>query len=100
LQFDEGELRGAVDRDDQIGLALSGSDLREVDMEIADRIELEVALRRGFAFDLQQARDPGALKASTQRRARQMRNCRLKRVETVIERNSVCLRKATTTASS
>ena len=81
VQFDEGELRGPVDRDDEIELALSGSDLGEVDMEIADRIGLELALRRGFAFDLRQARDPVALKASMQRRARQMRDCRLKRVE-------------------
>ena len=43
VQFDEGELRGPVDRDDEIELALSGSDLGEVDMEIADRIGLELA---------------------------------------------------------
>jgi hypothetical protein len=55
-------------------------------MEIADRIGLELALRRGFAFDLRQARDLVTLKASMQRRARQMRDCRLKRVEAVVER--------------
>jgi hypothetical protein len=86
VQLDEGELRGPVDRDDEIELALSGSDLGEVDMEIADRIGLELALRRGFAFDLRQARDLVTLKASMQRRARQMRDCRLKRVEAVVER--------------
>ena len=42
VQFDEGELRRPIDRDDEIELALSGSDLGEVDMEIADRIGLEL----------------------------------------------------------
>jgi hypothetical protein len=101
MQFDEGEFRRPVDRDKEIELALSGSDLGEVDMEIVDRIGLELALRRSFAFDLRQARDPVALKASIKGRARQMRDCRLKRVEAVVERQQrVCLRKATTTASS
>jgi hypothetical protein len=36
VQFDEGELRGPVDRDDEIELALSGSDLGDIDMEMAD----------------------------------------------------------------
>ena len=86
VQFDEGELRGPVDRDDEIELALSGSDLGEVDMEIADRIGLELTLGRSLAFDLRQPGDPMALKAAMQRRARQVRNCRLKRVEAVVER--------------
>ena len=86
MQFDEGELRGPVDRDDEMELALSGSNLGDVDMEIADRIGLELALGRGFAFDLRQARDPVALQAAMQRRARQMRDGRLQRVEAVVER--------------
>jgi len=86
MQFDEGELRGPVDCDDEMELALSGSNLGDVDMEIADRVGLEFALGRGFAFDLRKPRNPVALKTAMQRRARQMRNCRLKRVETVVER--------------
>ena len=58
VQFDEGELRGPIDCNDEIELALSGSNLGDVDMEIADRIDLELALGRGFAFDLGQPRDP------------------------------------------
>ena len=69
-----------------MGLALSGSNLGDVEMKITDRVSLELALRRGFAFDLRQARDPVALKAAMQRRVRQMRNCRLKRVEAVVKR--------------
>ena len=80
VQFDESELRGPVDRDDEIEL------VGDVDMELANRRGLELALRRGFAFDLRKPRDPVALQAAMQRRARQMRNCRLKRVEAVVER--------------
>src|ERR1700683_1573883 len=74
MQFDEGELRRPVDGDDEMELALSGSDLGEVDMEIADRMGLELTLGRSLAFDLRQPGDPMALKAA------------LKRVEAVVER--------------
>jgi hypothetical protein len=43
VQFDEGELRGPVDRDEEIELALSGSNLGDVDMEIADRVAVDTA---------------------------------------------------------
>ena len=67
MQFDEGELRGSVDRNDEIELALRGSDLGDVDMEIADRVSLELVLGRGFAFDLRPSRDPMTLKATMER---------------------------------
>ena len=86
MQFDEGELRGSVDGDEEIELALGGSNLRDVDMEIADRIGLELPLGRGLAFDLRQPRDPMALQAAVQRRARQMRDGRLQSVQAVVER--------------
>jgi hypothetical protein len=60
VQFDEGEFGGPVDRDDEIEPALSGSNLGDVDMELADRIGLELALRRGFAFDPEAERSRGA----------------------------------------
>src|ERR1700683_1934418 len=88
MQFDEGELRRPVDGDDEMELALSGSDLGEVDMEIADRIGLELVFRRSFAFDLRQSRDSMALEAAMQRRARQMRDRRLQCVEAVVERQA------------
>src|SRR5208282_6768620 len=86
VQFDEGELRRPIDGDNEVELALSGSNLGDVDMEIADRIDLELALGRGFAFDLGQPRDSMALETPMQRRARQMRNGGLKGVEAVVER--------------
>ena len=46
----------------------------------------ELALGRGFAFDLRQPGDPMALQTAMQRRARQVRNGRLQSVEAVVER--------------
>ena len=54
MQFGEGELGGPINRDDEVELALSGSNLGDVDVEEADRIGLELALGRRFAFDLRQ----------------------------------------------
>ena len=73
MPFNEGELRPPIDRDNEIELALSGSDLGDIDMEIADWIGLELALGRSFAFDLRQAGDPAALQAPMKGRAGQMR---------------------------
>ena len=64
MQFNEGEFGGPVDRDDEIEPALRSSNLGDVDMEVANRIGLELALRRGFAFDLRKPGDPVALQAS------------------------------------
>src|SRR6202453_4586966 len=61
VHLDEGELRRSVDGDDEVELALRGSNLGDVDMEIADRIGLEFAFGGGFAFDLRQPGDPMAL---------------------------------------
>jgi putative transposase len=80
------EFRGAIDRDEEIELALGGLHFGDVDVEIANRIGLKLALGRSFAFDLRQARDPMALEAAMQRRARQVRDGRLQSIETVVER--------------
>src|ERR1700690_4396114 len=69
MQFDEGELRRPVDGDDEMERALSGSDLGEVDMEIADRIGLELTLGRSLAFDLRQPGDLVALQTPVKGRA-------------------------------
>ena len=67
-----------VDRNDSVGrslpidgnveveLAFSGPDLSEVDVEIANRISLELFLRRLAAFDLRQSADAVALKTAMQ----------------------------------
>ena len=44
VQFDESELRGAIDCDNEIEPALSGLDLGDVDVKIADRVSLELPL--------------------------------------------------------
>jgi hypothetical protein len=66
VQFDKGELRRPVDGDQQIQPALSRADFRDVDVEITDRISLELAFGRGLAFDLRQLRDAMALQAAVQ----------------------------------
>ena len=86
MQFDEGELRGPINRDDEMEPALRGSDLGDVDMEIADRVSLELTLGRSFAFDPRQQRDSMTLQATMQRRARQMRDRRLQGVKAIVER--------------
>jgi hypothetical protein len=55
-------------------------------MKVADRIGLEFAFGGGFAFQLGQPRDPVALQAPMQRRARQMRDGGLQSVQAVVER--------------
>src|SRR6516164_1392915 len=86
MQLDESELRGSIDGDEEIELALGGSNLGDVDMEIADRIGLELASRRGFAFDLRKPGDPVALQTAMEGRTRQMRDGWLQSVEAVVER--------------
>jgi hypothetical protein len=86
MQLDEGELRRSVDGDEQVELALRGSNLGDVDMKIADRIGLEFAFGRGFTFDLGQPGDPVALQTPVKGRARQMRDGGLQSVQAVVER--------------
>ena len=86
MQFDEGELRGSVDCNEQIEFALRGSDFGDVDMKIADRVSLEFPLGGGFAFDLRQPGDPVPLQTPMKRRARQMRDGGLQGVQAVVKR--------------
>ena len=85
-ELSDSKLGGAVDRYVEIELALRGLHFGDVDMKLADRIGLELALGRSFAFDLRQAGDPMTLKAAMQRRARQARDRRLQCVKAVVER--------------
>ena len=43
MQFDEGELRGSVDGDEEVELALRGSNLGDVDMKLAEALNLRLA---------------------------------------------------------
>jgi resolvase-like protein len=63
-QLHEGELAGAIDGDVEVELAFSGLQLSDVDVEIADRISLELLLRRLAAIDLRQSADAVALEAA------------------------------------
>ena len=86
VQFDEGELRRPIDGDDEIELALSGSNLGEVDRETADRIGLEFALGEASPSTWGSREIPMALHTPMQRRARQMRDCGLQGIKAVVER--------------
>ena len=66
MQLDEGELGGAVDGDEQVELAFFGPHLGDVDVEVADRVALELLLRRLVALDLRQPADAVALQAAMQ----------------------------------
>ena len=66
MQFDEGKLRRPVDCDEHMELALFGSDLCDVDVEEADRIGLELLLRRSVALDIRQSADAVALQTAVQ----------------------------------
>ena len=79
-------LGGAVDRDEEIELALRRLHFGDVDVEEADRIGLELALGRSFAFDLRQPRDSMTLEATMKGRARQVRNGRLQSLKAIVER--------------
>jgi hypothetical protein len=77
VELGESELRGSVDRDEEIELAFRGADLGDVDVEVADGIGLEPTLVRLVALDMRQTRDAMALQATMQRRAGQVWDCRL-----------------------
>ena len=66
VQLGEGELRGPIDGDEQVELALLGADLRDIDVEVAERISLELALTRGGALDLGQSGDAVPLQTAVQ----------------------------------
>jgi hypothetical protein len=66
VQLDEGQRGRAVDRHQHVELALFDSHLREIDVEVADRIGLERPFGRDLAFDLRQSRDAVTLQAAVQ----------------------------------
>jgi hypothetical protein len=53
-EFDEGKLRCSVNGDEEIELTLGGSNLGDIDMEIADRVGLELPLLGRLPFNLGQ----------------------------------------------
>src|SRR6266849_5760155 len=68
-------------------------DLGDVDVEVTDRVGLELALVGLVAVDLRQAVNTVALQAAVQRRAGQVGDRRLQRVEAIVERQERVLPK-------
>jgi hypothetical protein len=64
MQLDEGELGCAVDGDQEIELALFGSDLGDVDVEEANRVALEPGALGLVAAGVGQARYAVPLEAA------------------------------------
>ena len=66
VEFDVSELRRAIDRHEHVELTFGGTHLGDIDVEVADRIALELLLARLVPLDLGQAGDIVALKAAVQ----------------------------------
>ena len=66
VQFDEGELRGAVNGDEHVQLTLLSPHLRDINVEVADRVASELLLRRPVTCYVRQAADAVALQAAMQ----------------------------------
>jgi Trypsin-like peptidase domain len=86
MQFDKREFRRSIDGDKKMELAFFGPHFGNVDVEEADRIGLELLLRRLAPLDIRQLADAVALQTAVQRGSCQMRDGRLQRVEAIIER--------------
>jgi hypothetical protein len=67
VQLDEGELGRAINRDQEVEAPFLGTDLGDVDVEIAKRVALELALVGRVALDRRQLRDAVPLQAAVQR---------------------------------
>ena len=64
MHLDEGELRGSVDGNQQIELVFFGAHFGDIDMEVTDRIGLELLALRPVAVDLRQSGDRMPLQAT------------------------------------
>ena len=67
-------------------LALLRADLRDVDVEVADRVGLEARTLGLVTIDIRQSADAVTLQAAVQAGAGQVRDGGLQRVEAVVER--------------
>ena len=66
MKLDIGKLAGSVDGNKEMKLAFCRSDLGNVDMEVANRIGLELLLWSLVAFNIWQPFNTMALKAAMQ----------------------------------
>ncbi len=86
MDLDEFELRRPVDGDEEVTLALLGANLRDIDMEVADRVRLELLAPGPVAINVGKPGDVVALQAAMQRRAGQLRDHGLQRIKAIVER--------------
>jgi hypothetical protein len=84
-QLHECELRGAVDSHKEIEPALRGTHLSQIDVEIADRVALELLPSGLAAVHFRQPADAVPFQTAMQRRAGQVREGRLQSIEAIIE---------------
>ena len=66
MQFNKGEFGCSINSDEHVQLAFRSLHLRNVYVEIADRVGLELLLRRPVAFDIGKSADPMTLQAAVQ----------------------------------
>ncbi len=66
-ELGEGELGCSIDGHEEVELAFSRLHLGDVDVEVADRVALELLLGGLVAIDLRQAADAVALQTAMQR---------------------------------
>ena len=85
-QLGKREFGCSVNGYEEIEPTLCGLYFGDIDMEITDRIGLELPLRWLVAVDIRQAADAVALQAPMQRRPSQVRDGRLQGVEAIVER--------------
>src|ERR1700757_1517850 len=85
-QLHESKLRGAIDGHKEIELALRSTHFRQIDVEVANGIALELLPSRLAAFHFRQPADAMPFQTTMQGGTGQMRNRRLQGIETIIER--------------
>ena len=66
MKLDIGKLAGPVDGNEEVELAFCGSHFGNIDMEVANRVGLELLLWSLVALNLRQPFDAVALKAAMQ----------------------------------
>lgn len=86
MHLDEGELRCPVDGDEEVKLALLGANLRDIDVDVTDRVGLELLAPGPVAIHVGQPGDVVPLQAAMQRGAGQLRDRGLKSVEAIVQR--------------
>ena len=85
-QLDHDELRGTIDGHDEIEPAFGGAHFSQIDVEVADRIPLELLPCGLVALGLRQSANAMAQKTAMQRGTRQLRNGGLEGIQAIVQR--------------